>query len=212
MTKNNSYSSNLDSLVSLIRQDLRPLGYRKSKRLFNRLQPDGIIHVIDFQMGANWSSLWGKFTVEVGVFVPEAFSILYEKEPPKFVRSPICVERERIGTLGKSRKDTWWDLSGNLSIIEKEVSNLLTDSCENYLFQLNSREKLISIWENERTQRKLSQQHVLILAIIYSYLGKRDQANKLLASEFGNQYKTVFLEYARNVVAPLGLSFTWLEN
>ena len=52
---------------------------------------------------------------------------------------------------------------------------------------------------------------VLMLAITYSHLDEREQANKLLAVEFGNQYKTAFLEYARNVVTSLGLNFPLLR-
>jgi len=69
-TKNNN-AGKLNTIVRFVGHELQNLNYRKSNRLFNRLQPDGIMHVINFQMGQNRSILWGKFTVEIGVFIPE---------------------------------------------------------------------------------------------------------------------------------------------
>jgi len=201
----------LNIIVNLVGQELRPLNYQKSNRLFNRFQPDGIIHVIDFQMGLNWSILWGKFTVEIGVFLPEVFSALYERKVARFARSLDCIERKRLGALGKEGKDHWWDLTGDLDQIGNDISKLLVGYGERYLSQYNSRLEFISKWEQKRWHSELSQHDVLALAIIYSYLGKIKQANELLTVEFGNQYKTAFLVYARNVVTPLGLSFPPLK-
>jgi hypothetical protein len=211
MTTQNDHASKLNRIVLLVGDELRTLNYVRSKRLFNRLQPDGIVHVIDFQMGQNWSILWGKFTVEIGIFIPEVYTALHEKAAPKFITSPYCVERERLGVLSKDRKDIWWDLTGNEIVIGNEVSNLLLECGEPYLARFRSRKKLLAQWEQERLQRRLSERNVLIMAIILSHGGEKKEANELLDTEFGNQYKTAFLEYAQNVVVPLGLSFPVLK-
>jgi hypothetical protein len=89
--------------------------------------------------------------------------------------------------------------------------DLLLENGEQYLSRFSSREKILSQWEQERLQRRLSERKVLIMAIILSHCGEIKRANELLDTEFGNQYKTAFLEYAQNVVAPLGLSFPVLK-
>ena len=207
--KNNA--GKLNTIVQFVGDELRRLNYRKSNRLFNRLQPDGIVHVVNFQMGQNRSILWGKFTVEIGVFIPEVYKALSEKPMPKFISSPHCIERERLGVLGKDGRDTWWDLADNVISIGNEVLKLLLENGEPYLLRFGSREKLLSVWEEERLQKKLSERKVLIMAIILSCSGEKNRANELLDTEFGNQYKTAFLEYAQNIVTPLGLSFPELK-
>ena len=209
-TKNNN-AGKLNTIVRFVGHELQNLNYRKSNRLFNRLQPDGIMHVINFQMGQNRSILRGKFTVEIGVFIPEVYKALSEKVVPKFVTSTHCIERERLGVLGKEGKDLWWDLADNEISIGNEALKQLLENGEPYLFRFGSREKLLSIWEEERLQKKLSERKVLIMAIILSCNGKKKRANELLDTEFGNHYKTAFLEYAQNVVTPLGLSFPELK-
>jgi hypothetical protein len=101
---------------------------------------------------------------------------------------------------------------GRFSKIGQEVVALLVENGEDYFAQFRSREKLISDWEQKRSRKELSQKEVLILAVVYAYLGEKERANELLTVEFGNRYKTAFLEYASNVVTPIGLSFQSLAE
>jgi len=62
-------------------------------------------------MGPSWKySLRGKFTVELGVFVPEIYHALHDRKLSKFIRSFLCAERQRLGILSPDGKDKWWDL------------------------------------------------------------------------------------------------------
>ena len=212
MTSKSNNSSKLDTIANFIWLELRALKYRKSKRLFNRIQSDGVVHVIDFQMGQCWSTLQGKFTVEVGIFIPEVFAAFWEKPIPKFITSPNCEVRERLGLLGKSKKDIWWDLSGDERTIESEVSDLLLKYGEQYFSRFSSREKLLAQWEQERLQNNLPQRKTLIMAIVLAQRGEKMRANELLEQEFGDKYKTTFLEYARNIVVNLGIDFPILKS
>jgi len=58
MTKSTGYTPDLNTIVNFVEQELRPRKFRKSGRRFNRILPDGIVHVIDFRMGPSWSILW----------------------------------------------------------------------------------------------------------------------------------------------------------
>ena len=212
MTTKSTNSSKLDEIANFIWLELRTLKYRKSKRLFNRIQPDGIVHVIDFQMGQSWSTLYGKFTVELGIFIPEVYAAFWEKPMPKFITSPNCEERERLGHLGKSKKDIWWDLSDDEKTTESEVLDFLLKYGEQYFSQFSSREKFLAQWEQERRQKSLSERKKLIMAIILASAGEKKRANELLEIEFGGQYKTAFLEYAQNVARNLGMDFPMLKS
>jgi Domain of unknown function (DUF4304) len=211
MTKSN-HSNRLDAIADFLWLELRTLNYRKSKRLFNRIQPDGIVHVIDLHMGQSWSTLQGKFTVEVGIFIPEVYRAFWEKPTPKFITSPDCDERKRLGVLGKSGQDIWWDLTGDERTIGSEVLDLLLKYGEQYFSQFSSREKLLAQWEQERFQKNLSERKKLIMAIMLAHCGEKKRANELLEIEFGGQYKTAFLEYAQNVIIRLGMDFPALRS
>jgi hypothetical protein len=211
MKKSSDNAVNLNLIVNVVGQALRPLKFRNSGKRFNRIQSDGIVHVVDFQLGPNWSMMWGKFTVEIGIFLPEVFNAFFDKAAPKFIPSHDCFERKRLGILGKDGKDIWWDLPGDSVKIGNEVLGLLVGEGECYFSQFSSREKIISAWESKRSHGRLSQREVVILAVIYSYLAEKERANELLVVEFAGQYKTAFLEYARNVITPLGLTFPLLK-
>jgi hypothetical protein len=113
----NDNTKKMDTIENSIWPQLRSLNYRKSRGLFNRLQPDGIVHAISFQMGQNWSILFGKFTIEVGIFIPEVYSAFWEKPIPKFVPL-ILVKREKDLELWEKAEKIF---GGIYPIIKKQL-------------------------------------------------------------------------------------------
>ena len=101
----------MDELQSHIRPFFEQRGYRLRARTFNRGTSDGLVHVLNFQMGQ--TSLQGKFTVNVGVYVPEVARVEYGPNERSFVQEPECCVRHRLGTLGPEHRDLWWDLLPN---------------------------------------------------------------------------------------------------
>ncbi len=200
------YGKKLDAIIRDVRKVLKPGNFRGSGRSLNRIQPDGIVHGITFQMGQNWSVLWGKYTVEYGFFIPEVFSALNERSIPKIISTPVCAERHRLVKPGNTANDKWWSLNDG-SINTAEVLDLLAETAEPYFFQHDSRESIISVWEEKRKQKQLQHREILMLVIMLCKVGESSRAEDILEDEFSNQYKTTFLEYARNVVTPFGLKF-----
>jgi hypothetical protein len=201
----------IDTIFRAVWDGLKPHGYRKLKRVCNRLQPDGSIQVIYFQMGRNWSILYGKFTVEIGIFIPEVYSALYEKNLPKFITITDCILRKRISSFKGNGADYWWDLNDDVNKTIKDIMNILLTDCEQYLTRFGSREKILDHWDQERKQKQLDYRNILIMAIMLLYSNRKEQANQILFEEFSKQRKSTFLEYARNTVVPLGLKFPELE-
>jgi hypothetical protein len=208
----NGFSSKLDGIEKNLWPGLRALRYRKAKRIFNRTQPGGMVHVIHFQMGQNWSIYHGKFTVEVGAFVPEVYEIFWNKAVPRRIASYHCEERKRLGMLTREGKDIWWDLTADAGEIENEVSDLILTVGEAYFSRFSSRDRLLSKWEQDRIQKELPDRKVLIMAVLLAQVGDNQRANEVLEVEFGGRYQTAFLEYARNIVTPLGLDFPMLKS
>jgi len=132
----------MNDVVSLTGQALRKLGMRKRGGTFNRaVDPDGIVHVINFQMGAFnppgtaeipglRPDLYGQFTVNLGVWLPDIAETGFD--PPKgpartFVHDYNCQIRARIGKLLPERIDTWWQLDLPAQQLTDIVTTALTD-------------------------------------------------------------------------------------
>ena len=61
--------------------------------------------------------MYGKFTVNVGVYVPEVDEYTMVKGPRSLPHEYDCCIQGRLGNLGPERTDIWWEL-GTTSIHE----------------------------------------------------------------------------------------------
>ena len=86
----------MDDVQAQLRPFLEERGYRWRVRTGNRKTGDGLIHVLNFQMGQR--SLQGKFTVNVGVYVPEVARAHFGSDSPSFIHEPTCCIRRRLGS------------------------------------------------------------------------------------------------------------------
>lgn len=97
------------SVATHLRPQFQALGYRKHRLMFRRSVTDGLDHVVDLQPGRSY--LYGKFTVNLGVYVREA-EVNVEQLPD----SARAIYRagdhpqltRRLGSLLPEGKDTWW--------------------------------------------------------------------------------------------------------
>jgi hypothetical protein len=77
--------------------------------------------VVNFQMGqfpigayeipGLRPNLYGKFTVNLGVFVREVYEATQRGAAPTFVHEYSCEFRVRLGELSSPPSDAWWSLS-----------------------------------------------------------------------------------------------------
>jgi hypothetical protein len=207
MTEKTENTQGFENLIATLHQTMAPEGFRKSGNTIYRQQTDGIRHIVYFQRGQSWSSLAGEFTVELGVFIPEIFTAYWNKSVPKHLSSGICEINERLGMLGESGQDKWWKQSSNPKQVENEIFSLLNKEGREYFSQYSSREVILETMEKQRQSGKLRPRGILSMAIILAHLGKTEDANKLLYKEFLGKPEIPFMEYARGITAPLGLTF-----
>jgi len=117
----------MTEIVKASQPSLKAAGYRKSGNRFNRTTEPGIVQVISFQMGAFnppgtveipglRPNLYGKFTVNLGVFLEAVMP--YDKTPPpkSFVNDYNCHIRRRIGELLDNPQDCWWPLDPQTAV------------------------------------------------------------------------------------------------
>ena len=81
----------LDEIQRAMTAFLKPLGFRKSGRTYNRTVEDGLVHVVGFQMGEYpiggyiipglRKNFYGRFTVNLGVVLPAVIDVESRAKP-----------------------------------------------------------------------------------------------------------------------------------
>lgn len=145
---------------------LKPLGFRRKGRTFNRQTEEGVLQIIALQAGPYEigpplpksvahlrPDLYGKFTVNLGVFVQEVF----ERTNPGFLPRGVvsdahCAIRTRLSHI-TSHVDTWWPLTNETETLVDEIGALLIDVGVPFLDRFGTRDQIVKRWvsfnENE---------------------------------------------------------------
>ena len=157
-----NYKENLDYIQREIHKLLKEYKFKKRGRTHNRESEKGIIQVINFQMGQypigeNYvipgyrENHYGKFTINLGVYVDELYKISFPKNEKKFIQEYDCNIRYNLSRL-INEEHFWWDLSQNKNeIIENIKENLLNKGFE-WFEQFENREKICeNLNENSKT-------------------------------------------------------------
>src|ERR1700761_3958551 len=99
----------LDEIQKPLTVLLKNLGFRKKGRTYNRLVGDNMVHAVNLQMGqfpigdyvipGIRESFYGRFAVNLGVFLPAVRKLEWDRDPPAVVQEYECEIRGRLGTL-----------------------------------------------------------------------------------------------------------------
>jgi hypothetical protein len=123
-------------------------------------------------------NMYGKFTINLGIFVPEVFDelIYWETKRPTFVNEADCIFSVRLGQLFAPYQDRWWSINDSSDIVTKEIIDLLQSYGLPVLNQFSNREAIISGWDEFRQKYKLRKDLFIHRAIMLSTLGRQDES------------------------------------
>jgi hypothetical protein len=107
MTNKIEYKETLNEIQKLIHTELKADGFKKKGRTHNKVLDNGIVQVINFQMGQFQfdnvieipgliENLYGQFTINIGVFVPELYEKIFDPKPKSFIQEFDCEIRTRL--------------------------------------------------------------------------------------------------------------------
>ena len=131
----------MKSLITTVQPALKKLGYRRRRSTFNRtVQPDSLVHVINFQMGpfdppgtveipGLRPSLYGRFTINLGVWIPgipEPGFPSPKDRTGKIINEYNCHIRIRLGHLLPEQADTWWRLDVPADALASDISEAIS--------------------------------------------------------------------------------------
>ena len=210
-------AKDLDKIQRKLRPLLKERGFRERGRLFSRTTPDGLTQVLQIWM-ANFDPPWakqtpefqsnyyGKFTIDLGIFVPEVQKWAKTYPQPKVIREPDCCMRRRLGTLKTDYTDVWWDIRTNGEFIEG-LHERLKDSAFPFFDGANSRESILQQCMDSNFNRSdFETPPRIVCAIILFERGDRDAARTLLTDQIANSADHAgHVEYVQKLMERMGL-------
>lgn len=182
-------SEAMKEIVAAAAPLLKSAGFRKRRHTFNRTVDDGLIHVVNFQMGPYEFpgrpdvlagvrlNLHGLFTLNLGVFVPE----MDRGGPPQssWINDYDCQLRKRIGELMPEQADVWWPL--DLEPSGQQVTDALSDVGLAWLDQFTDRRAIISRFRlGDEDELGMTPAAALDVADLLLATGEVDAAEKLV--------------------------------
>ena len=136
----------LTSMLSV----LYPFGYSKQRALFVKQLSDDVVQMIQLQKSQASTKEHLRVTVNVGVLsLPLAKRLGYHEQKPQI---PLCHWRVRLGHLMPMKQDRWWEVkeSSDAEEVGREIADLLTNYAIPSVEEVNTTEKLRSLWESDR--------------------------------------------------------------
>ena len=195
-----AFAEHLDTVQAQITAFLRKLGFRKKARTHNRLTTEGLIHVVNFQMGGYpigehyvipgiRESFYGKFAVNLGVLLPCVYETEWQKPVPSFAQEYYCTIRERLGCLAYGR-DHWFELTSDSSTLATTLVQMLDKLGLPFLEQFLNYEAVLRYYE---THGDLPSQNAgratLEAGIVAHQLGDVAKSQQLLAKAHSTDHK-----------------------
>jgi hypothetical protein len=208
----------MDELQATLRQFLKELGFRARSRAFNRLTPDGLTQVIEFQLGrfdppgthyvGFRQNLYGTFTVNVGVYVPEVHEFGHPSsggDGQAFVHEHDCDIRERLGKLGPENRDIWWNLDpAKVHDQAADVFQRLERDAFAFFSQFEDRDAILKRLMRE-PKSPFTNRPRIVCAMILAVRGNRDEARSLLVAQAREHNDHQHLAFLRTLADRLGL-------
>jgi hypothetical protein len=181
------FVTNLDNVQRSVTALLRPFGFKKAGRTYNRMFDSGIVHVVSFQMGEYpigdyvvpglRESFYGKFAVNLGVYLPTVFEIEGQPRPGRTYHDYHCEIRERLGALANGGQDVWWDLSEPVEVTSAYVADVLVRIGLPFLSQFESYDAVLTYFKLFHELPFHNEGRSALAAAIISYhLGRRSDA------------------------------------
>lgn len=197
---------NLNQIVKIVSTFLERRNFSKKNRTFLRKTDDGFFHLIDFGLSQNWSMYYGKFTVDLGVFLPEVYSILRDSKVPSRITTYHCEIKKRLPSLAEGIEDKWWD-THEIEKSADEVINLLIKHGFSYFDGLDTRGKLYRTWLSKGNSIGFPPRSRLILAIVMKYQGNDSIAKDLIVKEIQeNRSKKGYCDLIKIIAKKINLT------
>ncbi|MFT3894066.1 MAG: DUF4304 domain-containing protein [Anaerolineales bacterium] len=168
-------SEKIDYIIKVgIQPILKREGFKKSSRTFRRSRA-GCVQIINIQ--GSWTNYGdsGQFTINLGVYYPEAAKLHGSFHVTDHPLESNCIVNERIGHLMPVQRDYWWNFDANSDL--NKIGQEVVSVCTNYgLPWLDAHSTLAGA-----LQFSLSRKYPFWAAIFSLLLDNRETAKQYLS-------------------------------
>lgn len=187
---NSEFAKAVDDIQRALSPVLHPRGFVLRGRAFRRTTGEGLVHVVGFQMGASEppgttaipglrESLRGRFTVELGVFVPEVERCLGRSES-RWPTAAHCAIRARLAQLDGQSQDGWWPACAEAAMIDDVRRRLESDGLA-FLERRATRDDIVAEVEADALAPSFGSPPRIVAAVIHAERGEHRRAREQLA-------------------------------
>jgi len=208
----------LDETQAQFRDFFKESGFRKHGRTYNRTLPDGLAHVVNFQMGASdppgttyipglRENLYGLFTLNLGVFVPEVAEIHGGGLPGRVIHDYNCCIRSRLSELQGANEDIWWHIPATPEAIAN-IRESLEHRGVAFFDRFASRQAIIESYPQFQSvyRTAASAPPNLVVAVVQSHLGNAELAREALVRQLREPTRNPgHPQYVKDLAQKLGL-------
>ena len=181
-----TFSEHLDLVQTQFTGLLRPLGFRKVGRIYNRTLPEGLVQVVNLQIwrpdpvpptltSPGISAGHDRFTVNLGVWIPEVSDYHLLRPRTKTIHEYDCQVRARLGEFATPPTDVWWSLDDSWHDSAAAALALLEAAGLPWLEKFGTRDGIVSGWDRASDAR--------IVVAIEAKRGRAEAARRLLAEQ-----------------------------
>ena len=219
MTSKSLIVQRLDEVQGHLASLLRPVGFDQKGRAFRREMEIDIFQIIALQPGRFElgpplpepfkylrPNNYGKFTVNVGVYVKE----MHERtnpslNPKRVINDAHCSIRTRLSGI-TDNDDQWWNLTENCEDIAKDIGALLIHVGIPFLGRFSSREQILRDWVRfNETERRITQVARLDVAMVLLKNGDPVGARRHFQQHLSDTKLPNHAAYVRKLAVELGL-------
>ncbi len=205
--------THLDNIQKEIFQFLKPLGFKKKGRTFNRQKEVGIYQVINIQSGRYEfgdkyvipglrENYYGKFTINLGVMVSEIYELDSHNKVKDIYQDYDCQIRTRLTHL-TIKQDFWWTISEDCNKTAKEVIEGLNSHGIEWLDIFENRDKICNNWGNVESSSRRAKLDVALIELHRD----RTNAEKLFQDYYDDiEIKNGHKEYVKGLADRLGVN------
>jgi len=184
------FVEDLDTIQAAVHSFLKPLGFRKKGRAYNRRTEGRLPHVVTFQMGEypigdNYvipgirESFYGKLAINLGVLLPCVYEVEQRHPPPDFVREYDCTIRQRLGALAFA-EDKWFEITHDTAGLAATIVKLLDQFGLDFFEQFKSYKDVIAYYnQHGDLPFQNSSRASLEVALIAFHIGDKSFAKAL---------------------------------
>lgn len=163
---------------------LKPRGFRKKSNSLFRETESGLIQVINFVLGQNYSITKNHLGLGFGVYTDEWFRHLNFGTKPNNINASHCeLGFDFNSFIPHDNNFGWINLKQNLIQVQNQSQLIINRHFIPQLDHYTTREKIIEQWKINGNAIGLPPRGRLSIAILYWYLKKKDLAKELIELE-----------------------------